>query len=598
MQLELLAPAKNKEIGIAAIDCGADSIYIAGPSFGAREAAGNSVEDIAELVKYAHRFGVQIFTVVNTIIYEDELASVEKLIWQLYDAKVDALIIQDLGLLKLNLPPIRLFASTQTFINNPDQARFLESLGFERLILERQMSLDQIRAVRSAVSCDLEFFVHGALCVSYSGQCYLSRCITGRSANRGECAQACRSRYDLVDADGTILLEDRSILSLKDYKLDNHIADLVDAGISSFKIEGRLKNVSYVKNVVRHYRNVIDDYLAQHPEHTKSSFGSINGGFTPDIYATFNRGYTDCFINGEKGQWSSADAAKSLGEFIGDIQRVQGNRVTINTAVELSNGDGLAFITSDNQVIGFRADVVQGTTVQIKDASKLSKGLKVYRNLNIKFERELEKSVPKRLINVEVEYSTANGKTVFKATAESGKRAEIAFDESAELATKKDQALASLSNQIDKISEPYIFHLGRMDYDNVYFYPASFINSIRRSLAAKLDEIDYESKKHKKVTRSSVAVHERLTYKANVSNSKAEELYREHGAKDIAKAYEIVAPASSEVMRTKYCIKFELGLCPKQNPTKRVLEPLYLLNKDYRLRLAFDCKNCEMVVIL
>ena len=330
VKLELLAPAKTSDIGIAAIDCGADAVYIAGPAFGARAAAGNPTSDIASLTAYAHKFSARIYATVNTIVYEDELAQAQKMIWDLYDAGVDALIVQDLGITRMELPPIELHASTQCAIRTPQQAAALASLGFRRLILERQLSLDEIRAIRAAVpDTELEFFVHGAICVCYSGNCYLSQYLAGRSANRGACIQACRSLYDVVDGEGRVLVKDRAILSPKDYRLDGRLEELADAGICSFKIEGRLKNDSYVKNLCRHYRGRIDEICARRPEYVKASSGTLEGGFSPNPEATFNRGYTQFFIDGERHRWNSLESTKSLGEYIGNVVRVSPRTATI-----------------------------------------------------------------------------------------------------------------------------------------------------------------------------------------------------------------------------------------------------------------------------
>ena len=322
-QLELLAPARDAQIGIAAIDCGADAVYIAGPQFGARQAAGNSIEDIKTLCGYAHRFGARIFVALNTILYDDELEAAYRQMLEVQEAGADALIIQDMAVMRMAAEGIGNFredfhiplhASTQCAIRTPEHAVFLEGMGFSRLILEREMSLEQIRTIRKAVSCELEFFVHGALCVCYSGQCYLSEKIAGRSANRGACIQACRSRYDLADSDGKILVRDKALLSLKDYNLKARLEDLAEAGITSFKIEGRLKNASYVKNVVRDYSLALDEIVRKRPEeYERGSYGQITGGFTPDTTKTFNRGYTELFIDGKKGRWASMDAAKSMG---------------------------------------------------------------------------------------------------------------------------------------------------------------------------------------------------------------------------------------------------------------------------------------------
>ena len=334
IELELLAPAKNKSIGIAAIDCGADAVYIAGPKFGAREAAGNSISDIAELVDYAHKFGAKVFMVVNTILYEDELQQARETIIEAHRIGCDAIIVQDLSILEMDLPPIELYASTQTNIRTVQQARFLESLGFSRLILARELSLQQIAQIKDAVNVPIETFIHGALCVSYSGQCYMSQKITGRSANRGCCAQACRNNYTLIDStgkevrysNGTPVAKDAPILSLKDFNLSGHIPELVEAGVTSFKIEGRLKNESYIKNTVLLYRRKIDEFLESNPKYCRASYGRCTGGFTPDPAATFNRDYTTLFIEGKRGKWNSSNGAKYLGEFIGTVGSCGTNR--------------------------------------------------------------------------------------------------------------------------------------------------------------------------------------------------------------------------------------------------------------------------------
>lgn len=609
VELELLAPARNKSIGIAAIDCGADAVYIAGPSFGAREAAGNPVSDIRELAEYAHKYSAKVYAVVNTILYDDELEAARRLLWELYDAGVDAFIVQDPAIFRMERPPLPLFASTQTHIRTPQQAQFLSSLGFKRLILERQLSLAQIREIRRSTSCDLEFFVHGALCLSYSGQCYLSQRLANRSANRGACIQACRSDYDLVDSRGKVLVRNRPLLSLKDLNLSAHIPALIEAGITSFKIEGRLKNASYVKNVVREYRRIIDEFISSHPDYVKASAGEIYGGFVPDTEATFNRGYTSCFIEGKRGQWASFDGAKSMGEYLGEIESVKGNRIIISTDKELKNGDGLAVISPLGEITGFRADICEGNHVRIKEASVLSKGMKVYRNLNTAFEKELERNMPKRLIEATISSSSKAGMTTFEAVSCRDK-ATFAFEDVNPPAQRPEKALETLSRQLSKSSGQYVFTLGNVDCDIIRFYPVSVLNGIRRQLAEALEEaalkrmeqsrkISPEDMVYRAVTK---IPEEHLTYRANCSNHLSRELYLECGAKSVAPAYEIEVPEGVDVMRTKYCIKYELGLCRKhQDSGKSTIafrEPLFLANRNYKLRLEFDCKNCEMIVNL
>lgn len=569
MKLELLAPARNKDIGIAAIDCGADAIYIAGPSFGAREAAGNSVEDIAELVRHARPYGVKVFTTVNTLVRPEERREVLAMLNELHEAGVDAFILQDLTLLSEELPPVELHASTQTVIRTPEQARLLESLGFSRLILERQLSLDQVRAIREAVSCELEFFVHGALCVSYSGQCYLSEQLTGRSANRGCCAQPCRSRYDLTDAEGKVILRDRSILSLKDYRLDDHIADLAGAGICSFKIEGRLKNASYVKNTVRHYRSVIDSLIEADDRYCRASAGRVTGGFSPELDATFNRGFTSCFIDGRRGEWNSRDAARSLGEMIGTVASVSGNTMTIRTSKSIANGDGLSFTDKADNVEGMRVQRVDGDKVTFRNCSGIRTGMKVYRNLNVRFEHELEHNMPRRLIDATVSCITREGRTTVSATAGNGLKASFTFEEKGQKAEKGDAALESLRRQLSKVTPPYSFTVETVDCDCAWFHPVSEINTIRRTLASMLDD-QAARRKPSPVPHVPRVAQNELTHLG----------------------------VQKELMRSKYCIRYELGICPKMNKAAKYVEPLYLVNTNYKLRLHFDCKNCEMVVSL
>ena len=604
MQLELLAPAKNKDIGIAAIDCGADALYIAGPAFGAREAASNTFKDIEQLAKYAHRYNSRVYMVVNTILYDSELEEARKSIIKGYEAGCDAIIVQDLGLLKMELPPIDLYASTQTNIRTPEQARFLESLGFKRLILARELSLEQIKAIRAATTCELESFVHGALCVSYSGQCYLSAHLTGRSANRGSCIQACRSNYDLVDGTGKILLREKPILSLKDFSLEQHIPQLVEAGISSFKIEGRLKNESYVRNVTRHYRNIIDKL-----GYPKSSLGSIEGGFTPNIEQTFSRGYTTYFLTGKRGQWNSGESAKAIGEKIGTITRIHpSSRQESRFSYEgkpLSNGDGLFIITPQGGKIGIRADKVEGGTVWVKYTKEIAAGSEIYRNFNQKFEKEIESNPPKRILGVEVNIEASAEKIVAKGVCENGIVAEYTLlptNGEFEMANNPELALQNIRKQIGKISGYLRFNLGNIGSEGgfVPFLPLSAINSLRRELSAIIED----AIEQKSATRgdykcevpkiTGVIIPPAQTVKLNCSNHLSRGLYGSIGLQP-EEAFELSGDHSgeySELMRTKYCIRYELGLCGK-----KIAEPWYLINNGKKLRLKFDCKNCEMVVL-
>lgn len=595
--LELLAPARTAEIGKAAIDCGADAVYIAGPAFGARAAAGNSIEDIRELCSYAHRFGVRIYATVNTILYEDELKAAEELVRQLASAGVDALIVQDPVVIEMaSNAGLIVHASTQCAIRTPEKARFIESLGYGRLVLERQLSLDDIRAIRKAVSAEIEFFVHGALCVCYSGQCYLSEYLTGRSANRGECAQACRSRYDLMDGSGKVLARDKALLSLKDYNLLHRLEDLANAGVCSFKIEGRLKGESYVRNIVTAYNEALNALVQKHPEkYARASFGRVSGGVAPDLEKTFNRGYTDLFIDGERGKWSSMDVPTHLGEYVGEVARItRDGMVLSSSAFDLSNGDGFAFL-SGNEIVGFRADVAEGLTIRCRVPEELRVGTKLYRNISAKFQKRLEASAPVREIGVSLSVTVSPDSITVTAVSEDGRKVTREFPAGTDSARDLSRMLEIIHGQLSKRSGHYSFEVTDLHASGtVPFMAASFLNGIRRDIAGELDGMPVNAIALKAGAMSSAASPETLSYKANVANSRGRALYASRGAAQIEDAYEITHREGAELMRSKYCVRHELGLCPRQGRYKP--EPLYLLNAGKRLRLNFHCAECEMTV--
>ncbi len=595
--LELLAPARTAEIGKAAIDCGADAVYIAGPAFGARAAAGNSIEDIRELCSYAHRFGVRIYATVNTILYEDELKAAEELVRQLASAGVDALIVQDPVVIEMaSNAGLIVHASTQCAIRTPEKARFIESLGYGRLVLERQLSLDDIRAIRKAVSAEIEFFVHGALCVCYSGQCYLSEYLTGRSANRGECAQACRSRYDLMDGSGKVLARDKALLSLKDYNLLHRLEDLANAGVCSFKIEGRLKGESYVRNIVTAYNEAMNALVQKHPEkYARASFGRVSGGVAPDLEKTFNRGYTDLFIDGERGKWSSMDVPTHLGEYVGEVARItRDGMVLSSSAFDLSNGDGFAFL-SGNEIVGFRADVAEGLTIRCRVPEELRVGTKLYRNISAKFQKRLEASAPVREIGVSLSVTVSPDSITVTAVSEDGRKVTREFPAGTDSARDLSRMLEIIHGQLSKRSGHYSFEVTDLHASGtVPFMAASFLNGIRRDIAGELDGMPVNAIALKAGAMSSAASPETLSYKANVANSRGRALYASRGAAQIEDAYEITHREGAELMRSKYCVRHELGLCPRQGRYKP--EPLYLLNAGKRLRLNFHCAECEMTV--
>ncbi len=615
-QLELLAPARDLQIGIAAIDCGADAVYIAGPQFGARQAAGNEISDIKLLCDHAHKFGARIFITLNTILYDSELTDAYKFMLDVQEAGADAIIVQDMAVIAMaangigNIKEdirIPLHASTQCAIRTPEQAKFLESLGFSRIILERQLSLEQIRAIREAVSCELEFFVHGAICVCYSGQCYLSEKIAGRSANRGACIQACRSRYDLVDGTGKVLVRDKALLSLKDYNLRGRLRELAEAGISSFKIEGRLKNESYVRNVVRDYSIALDRLVASQPEaYERGSFGQVSGGFTPDTSKTFNRGYTELYLDGRRGKWAAMEAAKSMGEHVGSVSDIGRGEITLklNKGVSLNNGDGFSFVSRFGKVEGFRGDVCSGNTIRCKISPALHTGVQLYRNINSAFEKEIERQSCTREIrvNVDLEFKWTDTKysLTANATSEDGREINISLDPGNQKADNQERMADMLRKQIEKASGLYRFSVGSVSCsDGLPFMPAAFLNGIRREIARQLELIPCNKKdillRECKIFGRESLTQKNVLYKSNVSNHLAEETYRKCGAEQVEQAYELNHAEGAELMRSRYCIRYELGKCPKHHGCKDS-GPLFLLNNGQRFALHFDCRNCEMTV--
>ena len=600
--LELLAPARTAEIGFAAIDCGADAVYLAGPAFGAWQAAGNEVADIARLCRYAHRYGARIFVTVNTIVYEEELPQMRTLVKELAAAGVDALIVQDPAVAEAAREAgLIIHASTQCAIRTPDKARFVESLGYGRLVLERELSLEQIRAIRDNIEAEIEFFVHGALCVCYSGQCYLSEFLTGRSANRGACAQACRSLYDLLDESGRVLLKNKAVLSLKDYALLNRLEDLAEAGVVSFKIEGRLKGESYVRNVVRAYSQALDALVEKHPDrYRRASFGKVRGGFVPDLRKSFNRGFTELFLDGRRGPWSSMDAPKSMGEYVGVVSSIGPGYLVLKPeeyGLVLANGDGFAFVGKNGQIEGFRADVCEGMTLRCKAVEGLRPGVKLYRNINAAFEKAVESQAPVREIPVGLTARLADGLLTVTAVSEDGRIATSSVPAPQEEARDPQRMRETLCNQLGKSSGIYRFATPELDVEGpVPFMTAAFLNGIRRSLAEQLDEMPVRRipLQEGRVDATAKAP-ETLSYKDNIANSADRDFYAGRGAQKMEPAYELTHREGAELMRSKYCVRHELGICPRQGKGAKPT-PLFLRNGSRTLRLDFHCDVCEMTV--
>ena len=598
MTIELLAPARDLETSLAAINCGADAVYIGAPRFGAREAAGNPLADIEQLIAYAHRYWARVYVVVNTLLYDGEIPAALEQIGQIYQAGADALILQDVGLLECDLPPIPLFASTQMHNSTPERVAFLEQVGFQRAILARELSLEQIREVRRQTTLELEAFIHGALCVCYSGQCYLSYAIGGRSGNRGACAQPCRNPYSLMDGSGSTLIKDRHLLSIHDLNQTEHLGELIEAGVTSFKIEGRLKDKNYVRNVVSHYRQVLDRLQVQ-----KSSSGFAEPGFIPDPNKTFNRGYCDYFITGQRRSIGSPETPKMIGEPLGKVQTIKKESFTLDTPADLHNADGLSFFTESGQLSGTLVNRVDGPWITPAKMDGLSRGLMLYRNFDKAFMDRLEHSRSERRIPVEM---------TLRETAE-GYRLELCdgdgISAAAELpsehipAQKPEQACQTIEKQLSKLGETEFTCTGlHIQIDPLPFLPVSFLNDLRRAAVIALQNARSE---HRPQLRSAAIVPnsasyplKEISYLGNVLNEKAAAFYRRHGVEKIEPAAESgLDMTGRKVMTTKYCLKFELGACPRHNGEKKLSEPLTLVDSEgHRLELKFNCRECVMEV--
>lgn len=597
--IELLAPARDLECGAAAIDCGADAVYIGAPRFGAREAAGNSLEDIAALARHAHKYWARVYVTLNTLLRDKEIEPARQLAWRLHDAGADGLIIQDTGLLECDLPPLPLIASTQMHNHTPERVAFLEAVGFRRAILARELTLEEIRAVRRAAPrIELECFVHGALCVGYSGQCALSYALGGRSGNRGQCAQPCRKTYTLVDAHGQAT-ERGHLLSLRDLRLDGDIPALLDAGITSFKIEGRLKDRTYVANVVAHYRARIDAALPAAGLRRASS-GAAAPGFTPDPARTFHRGATTYFLHGRDGRIGSPETPKMTGEPLGRVLRVGRASFTIDGAATLRPGDGLCFFDRAGVLTGTLVNAAGGGSVTPDKMEAIAPGVLIYRNADREFLDRVRGSRPERRIGVVFELRAAPGGILAAAIDEDGNRAETAPAAFAETAAKPASAMESIRRQFARTGETEFACVEvRVLPDPVPFLPVSALNALRREALGKLRAAREANRPRLSggIVRNAVPYPEReLTYLGNVLNGNAEAFYRRHGVTRIEPAAESGLDLRGRtVMTARYCIKHQFDMCPRYGGTKRTDEPLALVDAEgRRLELAFDCRRCEM----
>lgn len=599
--IELLSPAKDLNCGIEAINHGADAVYIGAPKFGARAAAGNSLEDIRELCEYAHLYGARIYVTLNTILKEDELEEAERMIWDLWRVGTDALIIQDMGITRLNLPPIPLHASTQTDNRTPEKVRFLEAAGFTQVVLARELSLNEIRRISEATTVPLEVFVHGALCVSYSGQCYLSAALSGRSANRGECAQYCRLPYTMVDATGTEIVTHKHLLSLKDMNRSDQLEALLDAGVSSLKIEGRLKDVGYVKNITAYYRKKLDAVLSRRPEYRRASAGRSTYTFEPVAEKSFNRGFTPFLLEGRTADITAFNTPKSLGEPVGTVKEIKGNSFTVAGLKQLSNGDGLVFFNRKGELEGFRVNRVEANRVFPLDMPQLTPKTPLYRNFDHAFDKLLAKPSAERKLSVEIEFLDNPFGFTLCMEDETGARIMLTEPFAKELARRERQD--NIRTQLSKLGNtPFEASKVVVGLSENWFVPSSLLADMRRRGVEKLLEARrarYPRETVKRVQPSvSIPFPERqLTYLGNVANGKARSFYQDHGVEQIDPAFELSPRKDVPLMFTKHCLRYSMGWCPTYQKDKSPYkEPYYLLYKDTRLRLQFDCKHCQMLV--
>ncbi len=597
--IELLAPAKNAEIGREAILHGADAVYIGAPRFGARSAAGNSVEDLAQLTEFAHAFDARVYVTLNTLLKENELRDAERLITQLYHIGVDALIVQDMGILRLDIPPIALHASTQTDNRTPEKVRFLRQCGFSQVVLARELSLHQIHEIAQAVDVPLEVFVHGALCVSYSGQCYLSQALCGRSANRGECAQYCRLPYTLIDGQGRVIAKDKHLLSLRDLNQSDRLEDLLDAGVASLKIEGRLKEMPYVKNCVAYYRQALDRIFSRRPEYRASSTGRSTHLFTPQLDKSFNRGFTHYFLDNRTPEpIASPDTPKSFGERLGEVKQVEKNFFSIAGLASPHNGDGLCFFNRRGEFEGVRVNRAEGNKVFPASPVQITPRTVIYRNLDFEFDKQLSRPSADRRIEVEMNLYAIPGGYALHMEDERGNRVIVRAEAPHELARTPQQE--NQQRQLGKLgTSRYTAAEIRINLSENRFIPASILSELRQKAVEALDRtrrIAYRPDRRLPEDKSARFPQQRLTYLGNVSNSLAEQFYREHGVNDIAPAFEVSPVTGVPLMFTRHCIRYMLGYCKKTPAGNQLSDPLILLYKGHRLSLQFNCAACEMTL--
>jgi collagenase-like PrtC family protease len=596
-RIELLAPAKDAATAITAIQCGADAVYMGAQRFGAREAAYNTVESIKQVADFAHQYYAKVYVTLNTLLKDDELAPAEMMIGQLEKAGIDGLIIQDTGLLELDLPPLPIIASTQMNNDTPEKVRFLQDVGFSRAILARELTLEQIRQIREATTIELECFIHGALCVGASGRCYMSYAIGGRSGNRGQCAQPCRRLYSVKDQQGKILAKDRHLLSVKDLNLVEHLEELIDAGVDAFKIEGRLKDAAYVANTVSFYRRRLDEIIAKN-NLKRASSGTTQINFGPNPEKTFNRGFSDYGITGKKANLGSIDTPKSMGEFVGTVTETGRDYFVIDSELDLHNADGLCFFDRQKNLAGTVINRVEGNKVFPQKMQDISKGQKIYRNYDYEFYRKLTGQPIERKIRLSMVMRESADGLILSGTDEDGNNATVEIKGDKQPALKKEQAKQNTVTQLSKLGNT-IFECSRVNLEtqDVYFLPVSKLNAAKRELAEKMLEAREANRPRAAghILKNDVPCPQKeLSFRGNVLNKKAEDFYHRHGVETIEPAAESGLDLSGQVvMTTKYCLRQELGLCEG----KAKNEPLILVDEDDReYEVNFRCGRCGMEI--
>lgn len=600
-KLELLAPARDLVCGKAAIDHGADAVYIGASRFGARAAAGNSISDIETLVTYAHRFRSKVFVALNTILTDNQLVDAENLIRRIYEAGADALIVQDMGILEMNLPPIALHASTQTDNRSLQKVQFLQNAGFSRVVLARELELEQIRHIAANTQVELEAFVHGALCVSYSGQCYISQASVNRSANRGECAQFCRLPYDLTDSEGKTLINNKHLLSLKDLDLSDSLHELAEAGITSFKIEGRLKGEDYVKNITAFYRKKLDNLMdtVQPGKYRRASSGTTKFLFEPDPAKTFRRSYTDYFLHGRHNDVVQTATPKSIGEPVGSVLFTGNQSLKINAGKPIHNGDGLSFFNQKGELEGFRVNRVEGNTVFPAAMPGLQAGTLLFRNQDHQFEQLLQGSTSVRKIDVSMHFEDTTQGFNLTIRDEDDLEVIVTLEAEKQLARQPEKVEQTIRTQLSKTGNT-IFEVSDISIkmNQPWFFAASALNEMRRNALELLENKRIQDYRRVKPATKNPAVfpEEHLTYLGNVTNKLSAAFYSKHGVKTIDPGFEVKAAEGVPLMFTKHCIKYEMGFCPRTGSHEKLAEPLFIRHKQHQFKLSFDCVKCEMQV--